>query len=388
MRRARYARFGLWFACFVFFGAQSGWAEVSFRRLPSLIAGGESIAVTVSDDGSTVVGYFLAEGAVGGLPSVASRWSLPAGDVQVLQPSGLYSAIAAGVSADGSVVTGAFVRPESEVWFDEGYRWTAAEGMVPLTPLEPGTSSQGAGVSGDGNVIVGASAEDTLFRATVWKGDEAPRRLNDLGIPGASSAGAASFDGSTIVGSVGEFAAIWREGVEAPILFRVDDSPNPGSYSSRASDVTPDGKFVVGWSELRSFLYSDESGFVDLGNFEGFQFLSATAISADGRFIAGTAADYSGPGIELEALIRGPNGQWRRLEDLFASHGLVTEWDFLSVLDMTPDGRTFIGLGLDENGTRQGWAVTIPEPTSLALLGFGGSLLAIVNWRLKTSRDR
>lgn len=375
MRCHRYVGFGLSVACLLL-GNARGVAEVTFRPLPSMRSGGESSSVSISYDGATVVGNFLAEGGVGGFPAVASLWKLPDATVQDLQGPGLKSGNAHGVSADGGIVAGWFVRPESEIWFNEAFRWTADEGMVPLAPLAPDTSTQALNVSGDGNVIVGMAVEDALYRATVWTGDEAPRRLDDLGIPGVSSAGAASFDGTTIVGTIGQSAAIWREGVAEPILL----SFNPSHYAS-ATDVSPDGKFVVGSGGVQAFLYSDELGLIGLGHLEGYQYSSAATVSADGRFIGGIAADFSGDIDEYEAVIQGPGGHWRTVKELLESHGVETEWDLQGLVDMTPDGRTLVGFGLNEQGVRQAWAITIPEPSAVALAALAAPLLLIARRR-------
>lgn len=364
MRCHRYVGLYLGVVFGLLLDAHGAVAEFTFRPLPPQIAGGSSAAASVSDDGSTVVGAFLPEDSVGGFPAVASLWKLPEATIQNLQDPGLLSGRARDVSADGRVAAGWFVRPDTETWFNFGFRWTATGGMVPLAPLEPEGSTVGLGVSGDGNVVVGLSAADGLYRATVWTGDEAPKRLNDLGIPGVSSAVGASFDGTTIVGTIGQSAAIWREGVDEPILLRF----NPNQLA-HATDVSPNGKFVVGLSGLQTFLYSDELGMIDLGGLEGYQTINSASVSGDGRFVAGIAANTSTLPNEFEAVIRGPAGRWRTLEELLESHGTQIDWDLQGIVEMTPDGRTLVGFGLNESGVQQSWAVTVPEPTALTLAG-------------------
>ena len=72
-------------------------------------------------------------------------------------PGGEFQSLAAGVSADGSVVVGT---GRSDLG-DEAFRWTRAGGLQRLGALEAGPDglihSSATGVSADGNVVVGYS---------------------------------------------------------------------------------------------------------------------------------------------------------------------------------------------------------------------------------------
>jgi probable HAF family extracellular repeat protein len=155
--------------------------------------------MAVSPDGRVVVGWaqngqFLVR---------AFRW-----ENGVMQNLGTLHgrSEALGVSADGSVVVGFYI---NEAGHHRAFRWTAAEGMQDLGAL-PGTIRTIAyGVSAYGNVVVGSSGD----RAVRWT---AAGGIEDLNISYAN------------------------------LLFN-------GSRLERASAVSPDGRYIVGYGTYYTY---------------------------------------------------------------------------------------------------------------------------------------
>lgn len=129
----------------------------------------------VSGDGSVVVGmhWHPAAGAGGAAPS---RWTEAEGTVPLVVGSGSGSAV--GASADGSVIVGYFggyTNPGG------AFRWTAADGMVPLGDLPGGGfESSASDVSADGSVVVGFGTSDLGHEAFIWDATNEMRSVKDV----------------------------------------------------------------------------------------------------------------------------------------------------------------------------------------------------------------
>ena len=53
----------------------------------------------------------------------------------------------------------------------------------------------------------------------------------------------------------------------------------------------------------------------------------------------------------------------------------LTGWALKSATGISADGLTIVGTGTNPVGFDEGWIATIPEPSTLLLLGLGGLLL-------------
>jgi uncharacterized membrane protein len=157
-----------------------------------------SAAFDATSDGETVVG-------VGSIPGGAEgfRWTEASG----LQGLGQLMYQAQAVSADGTTIAGAgFLNGQGAV------RWTEAEGPVWLGHL-PGLTgtiySFASDISADGAVIVGGSGEDARFQAFRWTAESGMRSvqemLQELGVDTSGwrlgEASGVSADGSVIIGN-------------------------------------------------------------------------------------------------------------------------------------------------------------------------------------------
>lgn len=233
------------------------WSESTAMVGLGDLPGGQdrSNAYGVSADGSVVVGV--------GYDSVgpqAVRWTqqgqiLPLGNLPgVSQGYGL------AVSADGSTIIGYCQGLQ-------GFRWTQGTGTLPLGDLPGGpVGSQALGLSADGSVIVGGSAGQystgsASFEAFRWTQETEMVSLGSL--PGGtpqSTADAVSADGSIVVGNSnmlpsweGGEAFIWdaEHGMRDLHDLLIDDygleESLQGWTLQRATDVSADGRVIVGW---------------------------------------------------------------------------------------------------------------------------------------------
>jgi probable HAF family extracellular repeat protein len=166
-------------------------------------------------------------------------------------PGGSFSSFASGVSGDGSVVVGL----SNSLNGSEAFRWTTG-GMLGLGDLNGGSFfSSASGVSGDGSVVVGQSESLNGTEAFRWT-TGGMLSLGDL--PGGSFSSYAtgvSGDGSVVVGAgqsaSGEEAFLWTAGggMEGLYALLLADGADLTGWSrlERAQDISPDGRYVVGW---------------------------------------------------------------------------------------------------------------------------------------------
>jgi len=50
----------------------------------------------------------------------------------------------------------------------------------------------------------------------------------------------------------------------------------------------------------------------------------------------------------------------------------VDGWTLTEVADISADGRTVVGMGINPAGQEEAWMATVPEPSTLVLLAVGG----------------
>lgn len=214
-----------------------------------------STAYDLSGDGQTLVG--LAWKTAG--EAHAFKWTPSGGtvDIGLWLPGPGWSSRANAVSADGNFAAGLITSPQRAI------RWnlTAGTGQY-LGSLEPGNaiygSSTAQGISADGTWVVGTSA----YNAFRWSAATGMQSLGAIGAAGFGNSGyatAVSADGKVVVGWSGtnvlnSQAFIWREGmtnVEKLQDYLLNNGVS-AAYSQwqvlkLASDISADGRFVVGW---------------------------------------------------------------------------------------------------------------------------------------------
>jgi probable HAF family extracellular repeat protein len=250
----------------------------------------------VSGDGSVVVGY-----GSSGTTEEAFRWTPGDGIVGLGTLLGDMASNAMGVSADGSVVVGSSFFQDADVLRNEPYRWTAATGMVDIGQLPGANYSNVRGISPNGSVIVG-------------------------------------------------------EGI------RID---------------YPAGSFV--WTE--AFRWTSGSGMVGLGFLPGgrdlpLPFSEAVATSADGLRVVGQARSVDGADI---AMIWDPIHGMRSLQDVLVNdYGLdLTGWTLGGATAISADGRTIAGFGTSPSGQFQGWIAVLPDPSEATVCHKGRKTLTL-----------
>jgi uncharacterized membrane protein len=311
-------------------------------------AGGNfnSIALDVSNDGSTVVGSGTT--AAG---SQAFRWTQSSGMVSLGNVFNQSSACK--ISADGSTIVGG--------GDNQAFYWTQIGGIISLPSLSGSTSSNACGVSADGSVVIGNSG----VQAFRWTQSGGTMGLGYLPGKTSSSTYSVSDDASVVVGTSGGQAFRWTQSSGMQGLgFLPGDSTD-----SWAHNVSPDGSVIVGTSgSVHSFRWTQSTGMVGLGNLPGMNVTHPLAVSNYGSTIVG--ASYNSSTYVCYAFIWDSAHGMRNLKTVLQSdYGLnLTGWTLNAAYGISADGNYIVGQGTNPSGQAEAFRVVLPEPNSIALI--------------------
>jgi probable HAF family extracellular repeat protein len=250
--------------------------------------------------------------------------------------------------------------------------------MTAITP--DGSSYFAEAVSGDGKVVVGPK-NDSNFPGWRWTADEGLTDLAD------QQFNAVSGDGKIFAGG----NVIWSEQTGAVDL---GDLPGGRDYTATRA-ISADGRTVVGTSsssdgviEGEAFRWTAASGIVGLGDFFGGHSDSAAqGVSGDGAIVVGAG---NGENFVQAAFLWTNELGMVDLRAYLVSQGVgnLGGWTLGGATAISADGSTIVGWGTNPQGVTEGWVATIPEPSSLLLIGVGGLglMAAVIRHRDRTAR--
>jgi uncharacterized membrane protein len=243
-------------------------------------------------------------------------------------------------------------------------------GLLPGANLSTATVS-----SADGSVIAGVSGSYSQFSSSLtafrWTADEGIVELDrppDNPISGVSGI---SSDGKVIVGWVG------RSTNAQPVLWTAGGRIDLIGSSSIPDGVSADGKVVIGWVNGAA-RWTEQTGWVSLGD----PTANAYAINGDGSVIVGRYNSLDGA-----LFFWTPTTGFVNLRQHLLDRGLseVQGWTLEVATDISDDGRTILGYGINPQGETETWIATIPEPSSVVLCLIW-AFVAVATYRLR--RDR
>lgn len=357
----------------------AGGAESQFTPLGFAAGDGTySHATSVSDDGSRVGG--MSAGPKGLEPLIWDGLSPQA----LALPTGFTAgAYINDISGDGQHAVAISLAPEGF----RGVYWDASgTPTVMPTPTGPGAMSAIVTINYDGSAMGGFNNQTFFPELTgdAWSSN-AGTQTNHGDIPGgvndASLIGVTN-DGSTFVG-------YGNDGIRRPVKltqsgFEVLPTVAGGSGVGIANNIGVDGGTIVGELELGGVMvpaYWDASGTphtieVPAGQTNGL----AAATSADGSIIIGSWNTGIPDEFNSTAFIwDATNGARSLIDALENEYGYdLSGWSLHFATDITPDGRTIVGQGINPDGNLEAFKVVIPAPSS-ALLGV--SVLGLMSRR-------
>lgn len=327
-----------------------------------------TFAYGISNDGEIVVGAsysILPDGPYAGSAVLQGfRWEN--GEITGIGMLSTTSTIpwsfATDISADGSTIVGYSMSDNAFSMGWEAVRWSAdgqIEALGDFIPTEYWSESKG--VSGDGSIVVGVSyMTGQGFR---WENGV----LESLSTAAVhfGNATAISDDGTAIIADVIidniQYAVIWKEGDIIEIAeFPVDGSIYP-------MNISGNGLFVVGEVYIpgvsdNGFIWSESGGLIEIESLGGFS-IQVLGVSDDGSVVVGWSQDNA---ANPHAFIWTEENGTQKLQDVLENiYGLeLPGWTLTSANDITPDGKTIIGDGINPQGQREGWRIVLPSTMS------------------------
>jgi uncharacterized membrane protein len=353
----------LGFACAITFLVSHAAAQTpSFTGVGHLPGGNpvSSGATRVSGDGTTVIGTsFSNKGQVGFV------WTSANGIQFVPFPPGSGNSAQGvnGVTSDGSMLVGG-------AWGYESFYWTAGSGSVGLPGPQPATADA---VSPDGLLIAGYTGSGDNLQLIVWNGGSNSEPGISL-LPNMSMGVSTSGHvvASTTQVNNNDIAFTWSAAAGVSYL------PGP----SVARDISANGDVVVGSVQTAPGIFeaakwTSSTGWTPLGDLFGPTYGGrADGVSADGSVIVGEEDSPTGQ----QAFILTQATGMELLDNVLLADGItnVVNWTLTDANDVSADGSTIVGAGVDPAGDPEGWVATVslPEPSSIALVAFGVVLLS------------
>ncbi len=348
-------------ACLGGGGNTSSAPSATFLNLGFLTGYSSSEAVALSSDGMVAAG--TAATAAGNRQ--AFRWNAQEGVVGIAYLPGGTHSNAKAISANGAVIVGSGDATDSGAATPSAaFRWAADVGMQRVESLPGSALCDAGGVSGDGATVAGTCLQNnnTAFR---WMAPTGPIPLSRFGggSDQQSTAAAISADGAVIAGAghpVLTGAVIWRADGSATVLGKL-----PGDAEAIASAASRDGSVVVGSSKdnmgnYHAFRWAMETGMVALGrDGDGFLGSFATSISGDGRMVVGWGTTAAG---DVALIWDADHGLRQLTAALLADYRLQIEgWKLIRATAISGDGRTIAGSGTNPQGQTEAWIVKLPD---------------------------
>ncbi len=355
-------------------------AEPTFEGLGDLPGGFcDSRAWAISEDGVAVAGMSWSEAPErddGPLGFEAIRWAQDTGIQGLGGLPGRSDSWALDIASRGDVVVGG-ARWANNVSEARAFRWTDVEGMVDLGVFSSDVGSSIArAVSSDGNTIVGRARGGIagVNQAFRWTAATGMQLLTGMPSSPASVASDISADGRVIVGCLGNEAYRWTEALRLELIGPVDAV----FAKAREVSVSGDGSTIVGsafeagTTEPRiGFRWTTAQGFVLLPLPSFAREVNPQAVSYDGSVVVGYTVDGNDHN-RVRPFIWDDATGIRNIKDvLIQEYGLceVAAWSLGFVRDVSADGRSIVGTGVNPDGNGEAWLARLPGPNAAILFG-------------------
>jgi probable HAF family extracellular repeat protein len=290
---------------------------------------------------------------------------------------GAISSLGAGISNDGTVITGYSTSNNG----NEAFRWTSATGMNNIDDIVGTTHGSAAYAANmDGSVVVGFATTTSGTQAFRWTSGTGMVGLGFL--PGGSiysSARDVSGDGSIIVGnseSSGIYHAFrWTSGTG---MVDIGDLAG-GGFNSVAFGISTNGSVIVGSSDTsagtEAFRWTSGTGMVGLGDLVGGTTNShAFAVNSNGSVIVGSGVSTAG----TEAIRWTAAHGMESLSDILTAAGVnLTGWSLTTATSVDDSGNLITGFGT-YLGNTMGFLINTSTAAVTTVTDFSASLSSAI----------
>lgn len=339
-----------------------------------------SYAYGLSSDGTFIVGGSVKTTKKVPLVMQACRWTFPHGG-KVSAPMPLpdapeyigFGTLAVAVSDDGERIVGS---QGLVLEYFYGLQYTGWQGMYwwDISSERPDVNwlndvMEFTDIAADGSAACGTTRfpffEPIPGDPIRWAGPGS--KIQNLGtLGGNGQAHAISADGSIVVGeSIGPAAVntfVWTE--ETGML----QLPNtPADTFHTGLGMNPDGRFVVGGVVADASFWSETGGIVNIGRAAESTWAFALDVSEDGSRVVGHSVT-DGDTRVMEAFLWDSKHGMRSIADILAiDYGVDTDgWRFHSATAISNDGSTIVGYGESPSRRIEAWVVRLGDAGACA----------------------
>jgi hypothetical protein len=325
------------------FAAPAFSSDVSFTEITAEVRGGGPGAMSVSENGEVTfrdLNYFY-------------QWSQAEG-LQVLGGTlGAYTQTVANISSDGQTIAyhGVLGWGTTVVFKDGGMEEISRADIIGSS-LSPNGQFVGGFLYGSGSN--GAN------------GPVAALNLTDGSVVANNNADFANYE-ITDFNSFGDIQLATPKGfMGANASFLISDNGSVQEIDSRVQlirDLSGDGSTVVGQTfDCENYSFNCTVMWKD-GNFSELGLFFAHALNFDGSVAVGAATTGQSGGIIWDAV----NGI-RDISDVLAAKGIdMSGWSNVSLFDMSDDGTYIVGAGVNPEGARHGFMISVLPQCSVGL---------------------
>lgn len=353
-------------------GALARGAE--FQALSAPPGAAEPTVTAVSPDGKIVVGYaYPGAGDLRPWTSIFTAWDADGAARELTRDFYPYKVTNTGktIGVDRRIIGR-----------ELSAQWTLARGMTRFDGLDGDAMDWSVtDMSDDGEVIVGIHRTENGNQPFRWTAASGVSEVHLAGYCSQPSGARLSADGLTTAINVwhdcigfGLFsgsASAARWNFDGTLLTYEDGFTNPAA-SAIANDWS--ASFDSARFLSSSSIWTQHAGKQRIG----YRF-DASAITPDGSLVVGNDTIDRKDVAMIWSAEHGLRRLDRWLINQFELGDELAGWRLLSADDISADGKTIVGNGINPFGEKQGWRVTVPEPSALGLMVVaGGGLLAVI----------
>lgn len=331
----------------------------------------------ISDDGRSASGTINYRGTS---PPIGNpiRWTADGGVTAYSLPAPRITAGASGISGDGRVLVAAAADPSLVPYRNQGLVIDAGESQTEVPLLAGLNNNQPLRANRTGSVVVGyqnALNRADSQRAYRWSVSTGTVSLGMLPGDNNSRAWRISSAGDVIVGDSGNSTTgrvrgfIWTSsGGMRPL-----ETPPGNLYGYYASALSRSGEYQGGLEVSTGAAVLWQNGVFNtrIAPTSLYSNFNPNAITDSGAFVLGGMTITSSGASS--SFVWSQSSGVTSFSDFMTANGVTVPLGFsiTAAIDMTPDGKTFVGYGTLSNGTQAGFVVTIPATPSAAAFGYG-----------------
>ena len=344
-------------------------AAQTFTPLPTSLLRTE--LTTLSADGRWAGGVVLSSGKLIRLDTASDQ-------IETFSPPGVFLGFrATGISADGNTIVGG--NGSTAFRFDHappgpGFSSVTGTGGIAIQNFQP-TISDDASTVGFAQVTINPLLTSAVINRGIGNASLLPVPSNTI----FSRTSILSPDGSIAYGPVklddgqDQWLAKWSIDQNSfELLAQIPGTADDSDFL--ISGATPDGSTIVGETfgpDGFGFRFSPDTG-IFAYTAPTAQRLRPRAITDDGSTIVGT--QRLAPNV-FQAVIADETGFQPLMDMLLSDYpSLATDlagWTLTEAADISGDGLTIVGRGIDPSGQDRGWYLTIPSPMTAPVLLLG-----------------